>query len=379
MGTEMKNFFRNKLIAVLITLFLLSAVNINAQNMAFLFNGESSYLSNNVMPANNLYLDGMNNMSVEVWVYLIGDHGNKKIPVLHSVNGTNEVLSVFIENGNAAFKVGDNQVTTENADLSAFRWNHIAGTIDGNGTLKIYLNGKEVEDAVLSVPGSRTSSSPAGFYVGKSDEADTAPLWGLIDEIRIWDYVLMNNHMNASGGNGSPAENFPTSISENLVGRWSFSTFDDPVEDLSVNDNHLNWYNIEDIVESKNPNFLVVNTGVDEVTDNELTSLREAIIEVNTNGGNRTVFFYLPGSDRNITVNTDLPDVAVPAFFNGLIQEGVTISSAGAAHGINISGGSTVKGLGFNGFPAEGLIISGDGNVVESNSFSGNGTGILIT
>ena len=68
-------------------------------------------------------------------------------------------------------------------------------------------------------PGYITDPNMSGLYVGKSD---AGALKGLIDEIRIFDMALGHNNINGSGGNGNPAENFPSSVAEYLRGQWSF-------------------------------------------------------------------------------------------------------------------------------------------------------------
>ena len=59
-----------------------------------------------------------------------------------------------------------------------------------------------------------------GLFIGKSSEG---AFKGLIDEVRIFNIALGDNNINGSGGNGNPAEPFPSSLNQYSTGQWSFT------------------------------------------------------------------------------------------------------------------------------------------------------------
>jgi len=130
-------------------------------------------------------------------------------------------------------------------------------------------------------------------------------------------------------------------------------------------------------------------------------SLREAINATNTSTGTNTIAFTIPGDGvHTIQPLSALPTITDPVVIDGYTQPGASPntngpglglntvlkieldgSNAGAgAHGFHItSGGSTIKGLAINRFPAVGIRIEGNsanGNLVQGNFI---GTNVLGT
>ncbi len=154
-------------------------------------------------------------------------------PIIYrSVEG-GTTFSLYVKNNKGYFSVGDSEpvVTPE---FNAFGWVALTGTYDGNN-LKIYLGGDLVESqsSVSTTTGYTTVPNESGLFIGKSN---TGAIKGLIDEIRIFDIALGANNINGSGGNGNPAENFPSSISQYIRGQWSFYEISsgDVLSDLST-------------------------------------------------------------------------------------------------------------------------------------------------
>ena len=101
-----------------------------------------------------------------------------------------------------------------------------------------------------------------GLFIGKSSEG---AFKGLIDEVRIFNIALGDNNINGSGGNGNPAEPFPSSISQYSTGQWSFTSINNGLlNDLSTYKNHLRVTDITEIYPSKNLPFIIVNSTGDE-------------------------------------------------------------------------------------------------------------------
>ncbi len=372
-------------------LILLASSSVIAQkNWAYQFDGEDD---------NGYALQTYNvnsEFSVETWVYLIGE---QKTPIIYQIDeDTNEDFAVFVENGLAYFRIDGNEVNS-GVKIPIFQWVHIAGTYDGT-TPKFYLNGKEVTEPGDPSLVPELDGPNAGVYVANSDEG---ALRGLIDEIRFWNIAIESKHMNASGGNGSPSENFPSSIAEYLIGRWSFSD-DDPsnndqdntVEDISNYDtttpNHLT-VTYTNIVDSKNIPFLIVNTTGDEadpipgdgsaVTSNGGVTLRSAIMEANAQTINNLIYFYIPGTGPFLINVAELPAITRTVYMDASFQkneDGPLITVSGGNYvGLNFTAsGNTLTGLALTNFETA-VLLSGDENTIENNSFSSNGTAISIT
>ncbi|MBT8387931.1 MAG: LamG domain-containing protein, partial [Ignavibacteria bacterium] len=280
-------------------------------------------------------------ISVEAWVYLIGESPGIKMPIVYrSINSTFNTFSLYIEDRTAYFSLDGG--TTQNGDpavvstenelpINAFGWIHLVGTYDGT-TLKLYYGGNLV-DQLDNVSLSKIYSSGDGLFIGKSDEG---AFRGLIDEVRVWRFALQDNHINNSGGNGNPSENFPQSIAEYLNGRWSFTELDfntNLAQDYSDFNNDLTIWDITEIVNSKHPPFIVVNStgdlpdlfpgdGTADAGNGEVT-LRAAIQEANAYAGHQIVYFYIPGSAPYlIQPGTVLPDITESVYLDGTVQSG---------------------------------------------------------
>ena len=88
----------------------------------------------------------------------------------------------------------DYEIRTQNNGICRFdnacpgvilpeRWNHIVGTYDGNGTIKLFLNGQECSGFEVVEPGcyGPIAHSWEPFAVGGSSASS-----GYIDEVRIY-------------------------------------------------------------------------------------------------------------------------------------------------------------------------------------------------
>ncbi len=141
---------------------------------------------------------------------------------------------------------------------------------------------------------------------------------------------------------------------------------------------------------------------VTNLNDSGGGSLRQAILEANTNAGNDTINFNISGSKPfSITVASPLPVVSDPLTIDGSTQLGYTnapvVELSGAAILTNAVGlqldagasGSTVRGLAINRFTSHGLVLNGTANSIEgnfigidttgTNARGNSGYGILIT
>ena len=119
------------------------------------------------------------------------------------------------------------------------------------------------------------------------------------------------------------------------------------------------------------------NPVVTNTNDSGPGSLREAILDANSDSRPSTITFNISGP-LTIAPLSPLPAITAPAVIDGTSQPGwsgspiIELSGAnvgGFAHGLRITGGgSTVRGLVINRWTGSGISLAGSGNnVIESN------------
>ena len=402
----MKNQITVKTFIFLFLASIIAGNGIFAQsnNNAYVFNGESSYvgiLDGDALTANAdqtayQYFDNPaftnNSISVESWVYLIGESPGVKMPIIYrSFDGGYESFSLYIKDRVAYFTIGNGAgvvSTLSETPVPAFTWVHLVGTYDGQN-LKFYYNGRLIQNVPITL-GAGSNAGSGGLFIGKSEEG---AFKGLIDEVRIWRIALADNNINKSGGSGTPSENYPQSLAPYLNGQWSFNEFSffngiKAVQDLSEYKNHLRVYDIDEIVNSKQPPFIVVNSTADDSdlqagdgkadAGEGLVTFRAAIEEANALSGSQIIYFYIPGSAPfMIQPGSALPDITDQVVIDATTQSGYSgsplVEISGAYGGLNITaGGSTVKGLVLNHSAGYGLSLSsGGGNSIADNKIAG--------
>jgi hypothetical protein len=199
----------NKIINLALFIMLLSNFNnVSAQsnNNSYVFNGESGYagildtedVTSNADKTAYQYFDNPaftnDNISVEAWVYLIGENPGDKLPVINrTFDDGYETFSIYIEDRVVYFSIGNGQgvVSTINeSPVPAFTWVHLVGTYDGNN-LKLYYGGDLVQNISVTL-GDGHDSGLGGLYIGKSGESTFK---GLIDEARIWRIALEDQNI----------------------------------------------------------------------------------------------------------------------------------------------------------------------------------------
>lgn len=117
-------------------------------------------------------------------------------------------------------------------------------------------------------------------------------------------------------------------------------------------------------------------------------SLRQALLDANTNANLDTITFNIPGTGvKTITPTAALPQVEYPVIIDGTTQPGyaglpliqITGTSAGSANGLLLlGGGCVVRGLVINRFELSGIRIEAYGsNVIERVFLGSDPTGTL--
>jgi uncharacterized repeat protein (TIGR01451 family) len=126
--------------------------------------------------------------------------------------------------------------------------------------------------------------------------------------------------------------------------------------------------------------FQVINTA-----DSGAGSLRQAILDANGNLGADTINFNIAGAaPHSIGLLSPLPAITEAVTINGASQPDFAGSPVVELNGINAGAGdglilnsasSTVRGLVINRFTGNGIVVSGNGNIIEGNYIGTNTTG----
>jgi parallel beta-helix repeat protein len=361
-----------------------------------------------------------NNITVQAWIYLIGENTSKMPIIYRSVEGGSyNVFSLYVDaDRKAYFSINSDQgiKSVSTPKIPAFTWIQLTGIYDTeNQELKIYF-GKDLAGNLQNVSLGAAYENGQGLYIGRSG---TDAFKGLIDEIRLWNIALGENNINGSGGNGNPAEPYPSSLEPYLAGQWSFNdigNYDGTaiLEDLSDHNNHLRVEDEYDLVDSKHLPFFVVTSIGDEgdefpgdgnatSTNGEVT-LRSAIQEANELAGQQTIYFYITETAPIIQTFAELPHIIQPVILDGTFQSGyhdnpqVQVQVIDSYGGLTISGGgSTLQGLAISttsGFgltltdlgsnniienKINGIYISSPDNNITNNTFSNSSIGVEIS
>ncbi|WP_373228587.1 LamG-like jellyroll fold domain-containing protein [Cohnella sp.] len=159
-------------------------------------NGTDEYVS---LPSTHA-LSTSDAITVATWVNWKG--GNQWQRIFDFGNDRNQYLFLTPRSGNNtlrfAIKNGGGEQLIQTSQLPANQWVHVAVTL-GSGTAKLYVNGEQKATA------SNFTIKPSDFkpkvnYIGKSQWPD--PLYnGMIDEFRVYNYVLGAEEIKAAMSN----------------------------------------------------------------------------------------------------------------------------------------------------------------------------------
>ncbi len=154
--------------------------------------------------------------------------------------------------------------------------------------------------------------------------------------------------------------------------------------------NQITEYNTSGTGETNNSATLsatsiLASYSVSSNADSGAGSLRDAIDYVNTHGGNTTIALDFGTGSRTIDLMSPLPAITAPLTIDGTTQAGysgtplIELNGAGAgvgANGLTLAGnGITVKGLIIVGFSGDGIEVTGNNELVESNYIGIDSTG----
>jgi len=180
-------------------------------NGALSFNGSSDYIAG----FDAGLLDSYSEATICIWFKRTDTIGNECL--LHYYKDTGDAILVWISPDHATNKVNayiehNNDKEELNADEAIDTdWHHIAVTVGGANTHKIYLDGVEVASNDADTIGPSDMDSGATLYIGKNVYGGgNSGFWnGKIDDVRIYTSVLTLAEIKAIyyGGYGIEVEN----------------------------------------------------------------------------------------------------------------------------------------------------------------------------
>ena len=155
---KMKNFINKLFHLIFLITIIITSGNTFAQsnNNSYVFDGEFGYaeildgnaLTTDADQTSYQYFDNPSfsndSISVEAWVYLIGENPGEKMPIVYrAFDDGYETFSLYVQDRVAYFSIGNGiaELSTINeSPIPAFSWVHLAATYDGNN-LKLYYGG----------------------------------------------------------------------------------------------------------------------------------------------------------------------------------------------------------------------------------------------
>lgn len=178
--------------------------------------------------------------TVEVLVYLFAVPSTPSQIIFDKWADGQEDKSLSIDGGYVYFYLhgifSDYHALKSNQTLLPNRWYHIAGSYDGTQA-RLYING--VEDNSKEASGD-IADSAAPLYIGgiHRAEGDFAPIYGLVDELRIWSIGRSQSEIQSTMGEAL------SGTEPGLVAYWRLNEGTGQIAaDLTSNHNNAQWGN----------------------------------------------------------------------------------------------------------------------------------------
>ncbi|MHC4658293.1 MAG: LamG domain-containing protein, partial [Planctomycetota bacterium] len=183
--------------------------DVNVDDLAVQFTGSGGRV---LVPDNNTTpeLRPEHQVSASVWVYSSQRHDyGARVVVKGKEDEETYELEVDDDDHHTLFRVRDaNEDKTYTAEAEDYiptqEWLHMAGTYDGN-TAKLYVNGELWASVNDEDPNkSELSQDTNGLAIGNQPDDDNRAFKGTIDEVRVYDYGLLEAEVRwlASDGTG---------------------------------------------------------------------------------------------------------------------------------------------------------------------------------
>lgn len=180
--------------------FFLTAKKGNLKDQVLTLDGNADYLQ---LPAT---IANRKEMTIALWVRWKGsgswqrifDFGNGEDQYMFlTTNAANNKMRFAIKNG------GDEQ-TMDISPIGAYAWKHVIITI-GNDSIAAYVNG-ELKASTTDITLRPSDFNPVLNYIGRSQFKNDAMLKGDVDDLRIYNYALSAEEVNALYAEASDIE-----------------------------------------------------------------------------------------------------------------------------------------------------------------------------
>ena len=225
-----------------------------AQNHVLSLDGDGDYVA---LP--QAIIDG-DEFAIEAWFFLLGDGGGmdqQNMIFAQRTNATECYHSAVIlvakslpELPNCSFTVRTDQDCSENTNSpypGTGLWHHVVG-VKENQMIHLYVDGELVSSSPYTQTGSFASNID---YVDIGRHRHTSQnhgyFFGLIDELRIWDYALNQNEI------GSRMYEELQGNEQGLLAYWNFEDSEDQVVDQSGNGHNGSYMGGAHVLEAQLP------------------------------------------------------------------------------------------------------------------------------
>jgi hypothetical protein len=115
--------------------------------------------------------------------------------------GLDENLRFASENSNSKKKIADFGDARETPSVPLLKWTHVAGSVDGDGTLRLFINGEPAGEtkatgaftpAAVKLVLARTTEPVLPLFLARppANKANFCSLDGLLDEVKLYDRAL---------------------------------------------------------------------------------------------------------------------------------------------------------------------------------------------
>jgi len=205
-----------KKVTLIISVFCLMLINLNAQNFALQLDG----LNDKIGVADAPELNPVTSFTVEAWIKADYWESNVYAGSIISKQATSPDRSYCLtvgQGGKAEFTVSIEGLwvtATTDPIMGLYSWYHLAGVYDGS-SVKIYINGILQTETPCS--GTHGASTGTILYMGDNPTWGGRNFQGTIDEIRIWDTSRTETEI---------VDNYTgelTGTEDRLVAYWNFN------------------------------------------------------------------------------------------------------------------------------------------------------------
>jgi hypothetical protein len=162
-----------------------TTVTTGKEDLAYLFDGSTSYLARTCTPGDALDITG--NITMSAWVKYTGDTALQYIISKSLGGGITEQQYALALSDNKLYLIR-NGAYVNDCELPSSTWVHVVGTVTSSA-FKVYLNGVECQSSTLTAPSYSTVAS--NFSIGRSLEDESIAFYaGSLQDVRVYNRGL---------------------------------------------------------------------------------------------------------------------------------------------------------------------------------------------